>query len=87
MVQFDEDKQNRNLKELLETEEEQSAQILSQKYGVKYIDLSGIPINSDALRLIPEDEARAREMALLKLLVKNYLSLPALLTTMLCTKW
>ncbi len=71
MVQFDEDKQNRNLKELLEEEEEQSAKILSQKYGVKYVDLSGIPINSDALRIIPEAEARAREMAAFKIVGKK----------------
>ena len=32
--------------------------MLSHKYGVDYIDLSLIAINSDALRLIPEAEAR-----------------------------
>ncbi|MEI6479044.1 MAG: GspE/PulE family protein [bacterium] len=71
MVQFDEDKQKRQLKELLSEEEEQSAQILSQKYGVKYIDLSGIPISSDALRIIPEVDAREREMAAFKLVGKK----------------
>ena len=71
MVQFDEDKQNRNFKELREEEEEQSAQILSQKYGVKYVDLSGIPINSDALRIIPEAEAKENEMAAFKIIGKK----------------
>ncbi|MFA6463901.1 MAG: GspE/PulE family protein [Candidatus Paceibacterota bacterium] len=70
-IQFDEEKQKRNLNELLAEEEEQSAQILSQKYGVKYVDLSGIPINSDALRLIPEPEARENEMAAFKIVGKK----------------
>ncbi len=71
MVKFDEDKQNRQLKELLEDEEEKSAEILSQKYSVKYADLSGIPIDTDALRIIPEAEARAREMASFKIVGKK----------------
>ena len=71
MIEFDEEKQKRNLKELLADEEEKSAQILSQKYGVKYVDLSGIPINSDALRIIPEAEAREREMAAFKVVGKK----------------
>ncbi|MEI8338031.1 MAG: GspE/PulE family protein [bacterium] len=70
-IQFDEDKQKRNFNELLAEEEEESAKILSQKYGVKYVDLSGIPINSDALRIIPEEEARENEMAAFKIVGKK----------------
>ncbi len=38
-------------------------EVYSKKYGVQYIDLSLVPINTDALRVIPEDRARAHGMA------------------------
>ena len=63
MVTFDEEKQNKKLQELHEREEENLAQILSEKYGIKYIDLSRVSINTDALRLIPESKARKVEIA------------------------
>ncbi len=63
MVEFNEDKQNLRVQALRKQEEEELAQILSQKYGIPYIDLTGIPINTDALRLIPEEEARKNQMA------------------------
>ncbi|HZT35606.1 MAG TPA: hypothetical protein VFA15_06780, partial [Nitrososphaera sp.] len=44
-------------------EEEELAQILSQKYGVEYVDLSLVAVNSDALRLIPEATSRDAEVA------------------------
>lgn len=55
---FDEDKQNRKLDELRLKEEEDLVQLLSAKYGVEYINLVGTPVNSDALRLIKEEDAR-----------------------------
>ncbi|MEK9177754.1 MAG: hypothetical protein AAB777_01385, partial [Patescibacteria group bacterium] len=57
-ITFDEDKQNRKLDELRRKEEEDLVQILSAKYGVGYVNLLGISINSDALRLIDEKTAR-----------------------------
>ncbi len=51
------------LEELHHREEEELASILSQKYGAKYIDLSRVTINSDALRIIPEADARKAEVA------------------------
>jgi len=63
MIEFNEDKQNLKVQALRKQEEEDLAQILSKKYDIPYIDLSGIPINTDALRLIPEEEARKNEMA------------------------
>ncbi len=51
------------LQELKHREEEELASILSQKYGATYIDLSRVTINSDALRLIAEKDARAAEVA------------------------
>ncbi|MEK9177706.1 MAG: ATPase, T2SS/T4P/T4SS family, partial [Patescibacteria group bacterium] len=62
-ITFDEDKQNRKLDELRHKEEEDLVQILSTKYGVEYVNLLGISINSDALRLIDEKTARESQMA------------------------
>lgn len=44
-------------------EEEELAQILSTKYGIGYVDLTRISINTDALRLVPESSAREAEVA------------------------
>ena len=63
-VQFDEDKQKRRLGSLLLQEEEELAEILSAKYNLRYVDLSRLPINTDALRLLSEAEARASSMAI-----------------------
>jgi len=63
MVQFDEKEQEEKLTELYEQEEESLARALSQKYGVEYVDLTRVSIDTDALRLIPEEEARKVEIA------------------------
>lgn len=64
MVQFsDEKKQAERLEELRHKEEEQLAEMLSRKYGVEYVDLTSKSIDTDALRLIPETEARSAEVA------------------------
>jgi type IV pilus assembly protein PilB len=63
MIQFDEDKQNRKMSDLLKREEEELVQLLSAKYGLEYVDLSAVPISSDALRLIEEKVAREKKMA------------------------
>ena len=63
MVQFDEDKQNRKVGDLLHKEEEELVQFLSVKYKLEYVDLSVNAINSDALRLIPETTAREAKIA------------------------
>ena len=51
------------LAELKRREEEELASILSEKYGIEYRDLTRVSINTDALRIIPEAEARAAEAA------------------------
>jgi len=61
---FDESQQEKRIKELHQKEEEELARILSEKYGVGYIDLTRVSINTDALKLIDEDSARARNVAL-----------------------
>ncbi len=63
MIKFDETEQKRKMAELYEQEEEQLAKILSQKYGIEYVDLTRVSIDTDALRLIPEKEARKAELA------------------------
>lgn len=57
------DQTEARLKGLRAKEEEELAQMLSHKYGVGYIDLTRVSINTDALRLIPEDKAREAEVA------------------------
>jgi type IV pilus assembly protein PilB len=63
MIQFDEDKQNRKVGDLLHKEEEELVQFLATKYGIEYVDLSVNAINSDALRLITEPTAREGKAA------------------------
>jgi len=64
MAQFaDEKKRTERLDELHLREEEQLAEMLSKKYGVEYVDLTKKSIDSDALRLVPENQARALEIA------------------------
>ena len=62
-TQFNDKKQDERLEELRAREEEQLAEMLAQKYGVEYVDLTKKSIDSDALRLVPEAEARAAELA------------------------
>ena len=62
-VQFKEDKQRQRIKELREQEEEGLVQIMSQKYGLPYVDLSVSLVNIDALRTIKESEAREAKVA------------------------
>lgn len=64
MVTFDEDKQNKKIEDLLRREEEALAETLSKKYGVEYLDLSRTSIETDALRLISEPEARNAKVAI-----------------------
>lgn len=53
----------KRIEEMKLREEEELASILSQKYGIQYIDLTRVSINTDALRLIPEADARDAEVA------------------------
>lgn len=64
MVTFDETKSNKKIDDLHKKEEEDLANILSSKYGLQYIDLSRVPINTDALQLINEETARNAEIAI-----------------------
>ena len=59
---FDTKKEEAQLAIVREHEEEDLARILSEKYGMAYADLSMKTINTDALRLIPEEKARSAEI-------------------------
>ena len=63
MTVFNEKKQQERLLELRLREEEQLAEVLSHKYGVEYVDLTSKSIDTDALRLVSEADARAFEVA------------------------
>ncbi|GIW68707.1 MAG: type IV-A pilus assembly ATPase PilB [Candidatus Parcubacteria bacterium] len=71
MPQFDDRDQEKKLETLRKQEEEDLARILSQKYGVGYVDLTRIPIDTDALRLIPETTAREAELVPFKAVRKK----------------
>ena len=58
---FDTDAEDAKLASLREQEEEDVARLLSEKYKLAYTDLSVVPVNMDALRLIPEEKAREAE--------------------------
>lgn len=62
MIKFDDELQNKRLKEFNDTDAENLAQILAQKYQLKYLDLTIAPVNLDALRVIPEVKARNAKM-------------------------
>jgi type IV pilus assembly protein PilB len=64
MVTFDEEKSDDKVKLLRELEEESLAKELSERYGVPYIDLAGISINIDALRIMKEDACREAGLAI-----------------------
>lgn len=57
MISFDEEKQDKRISDLHAKEEEDLAQIVAAKFGIPYIDLSTLAINTDALRIIPQEEA------------------------------
>ena len=63
MVQFADTEQQKHIEFFKRREEEELAQMLSQKYGVEYVDLSLVAVNTEALRLIEEKEARDAEAA------------------------
>lgn len=70
-VQFNDTDHTERLEELHQIEAEQLAQMLSKKYGANYIDLTRHSVSTDALRLIPEEDARNAELAAFKLTSKT----------------
>ena len=60
---FDTKREDAELARVREREEEDVAQILSDKYEMSYLDLSLKEVDNDALRTVPEEQARLAEAA------------------------
>ncbi len=71
MVDFDEIKQNKRLEEMRKNEEEDVSKILAAKYGYEYLDLGVVPINSDAIRIVNEEDAKASNVAVFGIVGKK----------------
>ncbi len=64
MVQFQQEEQSkRRLTLLRQKEEEESVKILAEKYKIPPVDLTRFPIETDALQILPEQDAREAELA------------------------
>ncbi len=63
MVQFKEEKQLVRVRQMKQRQEEELVKMLARKHGVGYVDLQTVPINTDALKLVPEDRAKSARMA------------------------
>jgi type IV pilus assembly protein PilB len=71
-LQFDDEKQQKNLDDLRNNEEEELVETLSEaKYGIPSVNLMGEMIDNNALRSIPEKDAISLEIAPFKLVGKN----------------
>ena len=64
MQQFDDRLQKLKLTDLHRKEEEALVRTLAPKHGYKYLNLHGITINVEALRLLSEEESRKAELAI-----------------------
>lgn len=78
MPQFSEEKSSRALDLLKAQEAEAATKILATKYGIPYLDLARVPIEVDAIKIIPEERARRAALAVfqttgtaLKIAVRN----------------
>ncbi len=63
MPDFSEEKSSQKLGLLRIKEEEESTKLLAEQYGIPYIDLSIFPIELDAIKTVPEADARHAELA------------------------
>ena len=72
MADFDEEKQNKQLEDLHKLEEEELVAVLAEsKYQLPYINLYRLGVDNEALRAIPETEAREQRVAPFRLSGKN----------------
>ncbi len=58
MINFNNTQQAKKIQEIKNREEEVFVERVAKKFGLPYIDLSGATIDTDALAIIPEEEAR-----------------------------
>ncbi|MDB5259909.1 MAG: pilB1 [Candidatus Nomurabacteria bacterium] len=66
-ITFDDAVQNHELEDLRKNEEEELVKILSDKYGLPYIDLRGLAPEPDAMQVIKEEDAREVGLAPFKI--------------------
>jgi type IV pilus assembly protein PilB len=71
MAFLNDSKQLEKLEELKKQEEEESIQILSDKYGLPYIDLRGLSPEPEAMQTITEEEAIEASVAPFKMVGKK----------------
>lgn len=71
MVEFEESKQQKKLTEIRKKEEEDTVKILASKYKLPYQNLLTVPIDIDALIVLPEETARTGEMAVIQKVGRN----------------
>src|SRR3989344_2382247 len=62
---------NAKLEEFREKEAEDLAQMLAEKYGLPYADLSRMTIDLDALKIVAEKDARAGKLAVFQKVAKR----------------
>jgi type IV pilus assembly protein PilB len=67
----DEELQDQRIAELHRKEEEDLAKILSEKYKIPYADLTKLTIDTDGLRILPEETSREAKMAIFDLVGKH----------------
>jgi type IV pilus assembly protein PilB len=71
-ISFNDEKQNKNLQDLRQKEEEDLVEMLAEaRYGISPVNLLSMTIDNNALRSVPESEARKLEIAPFKLIGKN----------------
>ena len=63
-ISFNDDKSSQRVADLRQQEEEDLAQLLAQRYEIQYVDLSGVTINTDALKLVPQEVAQKAKVAI-----------------------
>src|SRR3989344_4702396 len=70
-MDFNEEKQEKKLLELRKKEEEELAQMLSEKYGLDALDPPRMSTHTDGLRLVPESQAREAKLAVFVIIGKK----------------
>lgn len=63
MALLNDEKNKDQLETMRKSEAEDLSKLLSQKYNLPYLDLSRMTIEIDALKILPEEEARAGKLA------------------------
>jgi type IV pilus assembly protein PilB len=68
---FDEEKKNQQLKQMRLDEDERLVRMLSDRHSIPYINLGSVSINTDAMRLLSQDEAKKSECVIFDIIGKK----------------